>query len=201
MTSDRLIQTALVTGRIIHAGTGGAIRGRITITSPDGAVIANVRDDGSFAVSGKPAILFPNIAAAADTLTLVIRAESAQFRAGFAEQTVVANIPMNEKFLTPIVLPADVVFPADLAFIRGRVSSGADPFPDISGATVELVMGIPPYKSTLSLPDGTYAFDNVLITPPLEVRCTMMLYTTQTQALAVDYGIAVNEVNFRLKPA
>lgn len=197
-SSDIHIQKALVTGRILHKGTGTAINGTITMTSDEGSIVVNVRADGTFAVSGEPNLLFPKLATLNATFHLHIRAESAQFRAGHAEKTVIVALAAGEDFNPPVAI-GDVLFDADHVYIRGRVVSGAEPFPVVNGATVDLLAPIV-VATTVTAADGTYAFDNIVVLAPVSVRCSHGSYITQTRALGIDYGVPVNELSFRMHP-
>lgn len=199
MDADVIVQRALVTGSILHEGTGLPVQGAVAVTSPNGLVVCNLRSDGAFAVSGYPDRLFPELATRNYTLELLIRAESDQWRAGFFETTVNVAVGMGEDFDPPLTT-GTVLLAAEAVHIRGRVTSGADPYPAIAGATVELRENAVVVASTLTGADGRYAFNNVVVLAPVELRCVAATFVTQTKAIAVDYANDVNEHSFRMTP-
>ncbi|HVZ40983.1 MAG TPA: carboxypeptidase-like regulatory domain-containing protein [Candidatus Kapabacteria bacterium] len=199
MAAEAVQQRALAIGQILHQGTGLPVNGAITITSPEGIVVANVRSDGFFAVSGRPELLFPNLATMPATFDLEVHAESAQFRNGFFDTSVSIPLGAGEDF-DPPVSAGTILLTADPVYIRGRAVSAVDPHPAIAGATIDLLEGGFVTHTTATAADGTYSFDNVTVLAPVELRCTAGGFTTETRAVTVDYGIPVNEISFRMTP-
>ena len=199
MAGETIRQQAMVVGTILHGGTGLPVDGTITITSADGPILTHVRPNGDFAVSGRPWILFPDLATVNRTLHLTIRAESEQWKAGFFEKNVNVLLAAGEDFRPPV--SAGVInLNAEPVNIRGRVRSGVEPYPAVNAAVVELRSNAVVVANTATLPDGSYAFNLVNIVAPVDVRVSDGAFVTQIQALAVDYSLPVNEVNFRMTP-
>lgn len=200
MIRDIIEQIVMVTGRIIHQGTGNPIAGKIAITSSDGEIIQTLRSDGFFAISGKPGVLFQQLATMNYTLHLAIRATSSQYRAGVAEKLITVPINAGENFNPPLSV-GTILFAADTSYIRGRVTSGVDPHNPIAGATVKLIQSMVVTHSTTSDANGAFTFDMVPVAAPAELECSAATFVTQKRALIIDYGRPVHEEYFRLTPS
>jgi hypothetical protein len=198
MTPDIIEQVALVTGHIIHAGTGESIFGRVRITVREGRVVDKMLIDGTFVVSGRPEVLFPRLASQAYQLTLDIRADSPQYRQGFIEQSRTVAIPAGTSFDPPIPL-GTISLPADLVNIRGSVVEAQDPTTPIAAATVE-VQSSAGTRTITTGATGRYRLNDIIVTAPAQIRCSASGFTTQTRPLLVDFGRIINEEYFRLAP-
>ncbi len=189
----------MVTGRALHQGTGQPVRGTIAFSSPSGPIIANVRPDGSFAISGRPDLLFPDLATQNYAFQIELTATSTQFRAGSGTTGATVNLTAGEDFSPPLDA-GTLEFPADPVYIRGTVTNGAEPFGAIVGATVQLFQDGVLQDSAVTDADGAYAFDAVIVPAPAELVCSAATYTAQTRTLLLDYGLAVNQEFFRMTP-
>jgi hypothetical protein len=198
MNPDISEQVALITGRIIHESTGEAIIGHIWITAQEGPVVGTLVADG-FAVSGRPELLFPQLSSHNYQLTLIIRAESAQFRAGVVEQQLLVPIPLGTTFDPPIDVDV-IALPADPVNIRGRVVEAVNPETPISGAMVEVLHGGPAIPPSTTDPEGRYHFDNIIVLEPAELRCSATDFKTQQRLLLPDFRKLLHEEYFRLPP-
>ena len=152
----------------------------------------------SFFVCDAEALLFVNDNEP-EIFELNLIAESAQFRSGKGEATVMVNLAAGEDFDPPVDAGL-AELPADPVYIRGTVRSGVDPFPAIVGATVELFENGALLSSTATNAEGAYAFDNVVVLAPVELHCSAATFTPQVRAVQIDYGRPVNEEHFRLTP-
>lgn len=129
MTPDVIKQAALITGRIVHQGTGKPLVGRIRITAREVPLVDKVLEDGTFALSGDLELLFPKLATQDYQVNLTIRADSPQFRKGFVEHELpVVTIPMGSNFDPEPPIPPDplidmgtIALMADAINVRGRV--------------------------------------------------------------------------------
>lgn len=189
----------MVIGRAVHQGTGLAVHGTIVFSSPSGPIIASVRPDGSFAISGRPDLLFPNLATQNYAFEIELTASSAQFREGSSTISTTVNLTTGEDFSPPLDA-GTLEFPADPVYIRGTVTNGAEPFGAILGATVELYQNGALQDSAVTDAEGAYAFNAVVVPAPAELRCAAATYTSQTRTLLLDYGLAVNQEFFRMTP-
>lgn len=199
MTPDSIEQVALVTGRIIHSGTGEAITGSISITAKEGEVAYTSLTDGTFAVSGRPDVLFPQLSQHAYQLNLEIHADSAQFIQGKVNKSLTVTIPKGLSFDLPINVGV-VLLAADPATIRGRVVKAKDPATSLGGALLEVLQSSIVTNSTMTSADGRYRFDAITVLAPAEIRCSLAGYKTQKRTLLIDFGKSVNEEYFRLAP-
>ena len=208
MALDVLEQVALVTGRILHIGTGEPVVGRIRITADEGLIIDKVFADGTFVLSGYIDQLFPKLDEQDYLLTLTIRAESAQFWEGYAEVQQIVTINSNETFEEP--LPIDpggnpIYFPESLpdpvdpdepdplnmrVNIRGRVVEAANPEAPIVNATVEVLDGLDVPRSTITNGEGRYRLirlngtsQGITVIAPAEIRCSATGFWRATPSL------------------
>src|SRR5262249_62086059 len=119
---DVLEDFAIVTAKIVFAGTAGPIDGVVRVTAAEAPTLAlNVLDDGRFALSGRPDLYFPKLSTQPYTLHLLISARSRQFRSGSAQENLVATLPAGTVFPPPVDAGA-VTFPADPISILGQVT-------------------------------------------------------------------------------
>ncbi|MGH7491704.1 MAG: MSCRAMM family protein [bacterium] len=212
MAADIIEQVALVTGHILHEGTGEPIFGSVRIVERQvkdedklGTVADKLLDDeeGTFVVSGEPMALFPNLALQAYTLNLEIRARSPQFRQGMIIRPLLVPISRGETFEPPI--DVGVIFLlADSVNIRGRVLNAQNPENAIADAGVEILQNGAVTDATTTGNDGRYRFDGLVVqTPvaePAQIRCSKTDFRIQARMLLIDFGKLVNEENFRLPP-
>jgi hypothetical protein len=201
MLTDVIEQVALVTGRVLHEGSGLPVVGSVTVTALEGSVYSRVFKDGVFVVSGKVEQLFPALATQPYNLTLLIRANSAQFIAGFAEITQTVAITQNESFDGPLPLPlpdGTLYFPAGLINIRGGVAEAGQLENPISSATIEILQGGANIASTATDVEGRYRLNSVTLTAPSEIRCSVPGFTTQTRPLLVDFSQSNHREDFQL---
>ena len=194
---DIIEQVLLVIGRVLHQGTGDPIVGRVRFSVVEGTVAGKVLEDGRFAVSGRPELLFPNLAGQA--LRLTIRADSPQWRRGSAQQTVTVPVPVGATFDPPIDVGTQFL-PADPVSLRGRVVEARNPDVAISGATVDVLQAGVVTDTTLTATDGRFRFDDIPVSAPAELRCARSGFVTVTRPLLIDFGLIVNDVNVRLAP-
>ena len=208
MLANIIEQVALVTGKILHGGTGLPVAGQVTVTALEGVVYSRVFKDGVFVVSGKLAQLFPLLSAQPYNLTLQIRADSPQFSAGYAEQVQSITIPQAFSFEAPISLPvtdSTLYFPADPVNIRGGVVEAAQPENPIPTATVEVLQAGAVIATTATNSgdryidsEGRYRLNNVVLTAPSVIRCRALGFTDIERSLLVDFSRFINREDFRL---
>ncbi len=206
MPADIIEGVALVTGRLIHEGTGKAVVGRVRIAEPKeiaaraGLLTDKMLADGTFVVSGRVESLFPKLNSQKYRLKLIIRADSRQFRKGFAEHTLMVEIPKDATFDPPIDVGA-ISLPADPVNIRGRVVQARNPEKPIPGATVGVLhsgpQALPPVNTDAN---GRYRILNVTVLAPTKIRCSAPGFKTQERALLIDFSRLINEEHFRLAP-
>jgi hypothetical protein len=138
MIADVSKQVALITGRVLHQGTGEPILGRIHITAREGDVVDKVLEDGTFVISGQLERLFPELSLHDYTLNMTIRAESPQFRtlpaefpqssSGVVQYSHQVNIPQGANFdPEPPTAPDPLI---NLGTIRLPVDPQDDPTAD-----------------------------------------------------------------------
>lgn len=201
MVTDVIEQVALVTGRVLYEGAGLPIAGSVVVTASEWSVYSRVFKDGRFVISGKVERLFPDLATQPYNLTLLIRANSPQFIAGFAESTQTVVVPQNESFNSPLPLPlpdGTLMFPADPINIRGGVAEAGRPENPISGATIEILQGGGTIASASTDGEGRYRLNGVMLTAPSEIRCSAPDITTQTRLLRVDFSQFNHREDFQL---
>lgn len=200
MTIDVIEQVALITGRVIHAGTGRAVVGRVWITAREVSIIDKLLPDGTFVVSGQPSYLFPSLSSQPFDLNLTIHVDSPQYRQRAVEQSIPAlTIPAGTTF-EPLLDVGTIELPADPVNIRGRVTDATDPTVGIAGATVDVSRGGVVTNTTTTSADGRYRFDEIAVRAPAELRCAAAGFVTETRPLLPDFGRLVNEEYFRLAP-
>jgi hypothetical protein len=207
MTPDVITQAAFARGRILHGGTGEPIAGDIDIAALEGPVVGRVLADGTFVLSGYLPFLFPLLATQAYTLNLRIRVTSPQLRAGAVTLPLILNVPAGPSFdpdppAAPralIQIPT-ILLTADPLSIRGRVVEAEDPTAPIQNATVEVLHAGPAVAPVVTGADGRYRFDGVTLVAPVQVRASHANFLTVTRAMRPEYGLLVNEENFRLPP-
>lgn len=207
MTPDVITQTAFARGRILHGGTGEPVAGDIDFTAHEGPVVSRVLADGTFVLSGYLGFLFPLLATQAYTLNLTVRVTSPQLSAGAVALPLVLNVPAGPSFdpdppAAPralIQIPT-ILLTADPLTIRGRVVEAEDPTAPIQNATVEVLHAGAAVVPEQTDADGRYRFDGAVLVAPVEVRASHANFLTVTRAMRPEYGLLVNEENFRLPP-
>jgi hypothetical protein len=199
ITPDVIEQVALVTGRILHEGTGKAVFGHIHITAQEGLVTDKLLTDGTFVVSSRPELLFPNLGSQNYQLNLTIRADSPQYRASSFQRQLSVAIPMGSTFDIPIDV-GTILLPADPVNIRGRVVEAANPDTPILNATVQVLQGAAVTNWTTTNNDGRYRFENITVLAAAEIQCSKANFKTQKRTLLIDFGKLINEEYFRLGP-
>ena len=190
---------AVVTAKVVFAGTGSAIDGVVTVTVPEASLALNMLDDGTFALSGRPDIWFPKLSTQAYQLHLQLVATSPQFRSGAAQENVLATLPAGTVFPPPVDLGV-VTFPADPISIWGQVTKAKDPTVAIAGATVTVLDAGPPHPPATSDAQGRFQLNGLQIVAPAQIQCSAAGFTTQTRTLLPDFSLPVNEAYFRLAP-
>ncbi|MBW4518177.1 MAG: hypothetical protein KME16_00395 [Scytolyngbya sp. HA4215-MV1] len=219
---DVIEQVALVTGKILHEGTGQPVIGTVQITVQELPVIDQIWSDGTFILSGRPALLFPELALKDYQLHLNIRTTSLQFRQGFAEKTLIVTIPKGWNFEQPVskALPIStstilVLFPAEPVFIRGYVFDVDNPGVGIANATVKIQQGMTTFI-TLTSADierkGKYSFQDpsdptkpqaftITATSPATISCSATGFKpSPNRPLAIDFERSLHEEYFSLIP-
>jgi hypothetical protein len=220
---DVIEQVALVTGKVLHEGTGQPVIGTLQITTEETLVVYKVLADGTFVLSGRPEELFPDLALRDYQLSLVITAISSQFRQGLVERSLTVTIPQGWSFDQPIskVTPAAtspilVLLPAEPVVIRGYVFDADNPGVGIPNATVTIHQGVNSF-TTLTSADveqlGKYSFQDVsdptqpqaftiTATNSATISCAATGFTTVTdRPLLIDFGRSLHEEYFYLIPA
>lgn len=202
MIPDVIEQVVLVTGRILHAGTKQLIAGVVQIKpqvkAQEGWVISKLLSNGTFAVSGKPEVLFPNLGTRGYTLNLKIRVKSSQFRQDIVELPLPVFINPGVNFDTPINV-GDVYLPANPITIRGRVVTAKAPDVSIANATIE-VISANSLGTILTTTDisGRYSLTEVTVLAPAKILCSAAGFKTQQRILLLDFSKVINEESFRL---
>lgn len=220
---DVIEQVALVMGKILHEGTGQPVIGTVQITVQEPPVIDKILSDGTFVLSGRPELLFPELALKAYQLQLNIRATSLQFRQGFAEKTLTVTIPKGWNFeqLVSKVLPTSsstilVLLPSEPVFIRGYVFDVDNPGVGIPNATVKIEQGVNTF-TTLTSADvehkGKYSFQDpgdpikpqaftIIATSPATISCSATGFKPSlNRLLAIDFERSLHEEYFHLVPS
>lgn len=200
MSETFLTQVAFVTGRVLHEGTGRPVDGELSITADEGYVVGKYFADGRFVVSGYSR--FPQA-------TLRLRVTSAQYRAGFFEQTVLAAIPPGADFdppppasPDPLVDLGTILLPADPVNLRGRVVLAADPSVPVDGAELTVTHAGPvAVAPALTDADGYFRFDEIAVRAPAQIQCAKAGFDAVTRTLLLDFGRLINEEYFRLRPS
>lgn len=219
MIPDVITQVAFATGRILHKGTGRPLDGEINITAREGPLASKILPDGTFALSGAPEILFPELSAQGYVLHLNIRAKSAQYRDGFIDLPFSLSVAQNSAFDPPppaaptaLVDAGTIFLPADPVNVRGVVVEAANPSNPIPSAQVKITHGDAPLTASTDS-QGRYRLDGVQVTAPSQlvngvtvtslpqVECSKANFKTETRNLMLDYGKLVQEENFRLPPS
>jgi hypothetical protein len=198
---DVIEQVALVSGRIVHRGTGRAIDGSVTIEAAEGPVILKLLEDGTFALSADPHAFLPQIAANIVPLTLTIRAQSPEFATGVVtEEVPVTAVPPFPAQQLTWKFPLDpAAAAANLALaIRGSVIDTGDPPVVIAGAGVEVLHTGAAIAPAVTGVDGRFSFDGVVIEMPARIRVTAAGFTVQTRELWIDFSRGMHEEHFRL---
>jgi hypothetical protein len=181
--------------------------GDIDFTAREGPVVSRVLADGTFVLSGYLDFLFPQLATQAYTLNLRVRVTSPQLRAGAVTLPRVLNVPAGLSFdpdppnapRALIQIPT-ILLAADPLTIRGRVVEAEDPTAPIQNASVEVLHAGPAIAAEPTGADGRYRFDDVVLVAPVQVRASHANFLTVTRAMRPEYGLLVNEENFRLPP-
>jgi Carboxypeptidase regulatory-like domain len=207
MTRDVIKQAAFARGRVLHGGTGEPVAGDIEIVAREGPVVTKFLPSGEFVLSGHLGFLFPDLAATAYKLNLTMTVTSEQFSAGRLTRALVLNVPAGASFdpdpptaARPLIQIPTVNLPADPITIRGRVVKAEDPTAAIAGATVTLThagAAIPPAATGA---DGRYSFDGVTLVAPVVIQAAKAGFVTISRGIRPEYGLLVNEENFRLSP-
>lgn len=207
MTPDVIEQVAFVSGVVLHGGTGRPLSGSVVITADRGPMAMKYLDDGTFALSGRREVVFPDLATTPYTLQLKVVAKSPEWRTGGLELALApVAVPAGHDFAAPAGLltvapspatapPATVLLPADPVSIRGRVTrSGAV----IVGATVTILpSGGPAIPPVLTNANGDYAFPGLIIPPGSSISCTFGA-TVVNRLLLIDYTLSEVREDFRL---
>jgi hypothetical protein len=211
MTIDVIEQVVLVSGRIVHRGTGKPIDGIVTIAASQGPVITKLLDNGTFAVSADPNLFAKQIAAGSVPLSLIIHARSPQFTTGAVTEKVdVTAMPPFDVPEAAWKLPIDPTSAAaNLArSIRGAVI-GADPAvppapnvdapPPVAGAKVTIAHAGAAIAPTTTDSDGRFAFEGVVVEAPATITVTKHPpFTPLTRQLLIDFTRGVHEEHLRL---
>ncbi len=205
MTWEVLEQVALVTGKILHQGTGKPVFGNVRITTEVGAVVDKLLKDGTFVISGRPDLLFPRLSSQSYQLNLKIRAESPQFRQGFVETDLTVTIPSGWTFEQPVSSAETVFLNADPVNIGGYVFDAINANNGIANATITVLQEGRVPDSTLRSADrgelGRYRFNEITVLAPAQIRCVATDFQTQTRNLLIDFGKLLNQENFYLVPS
>jgi len=217
---DVIEQVALVTGRILHEGTGKPVIGTIQITTKEFPIIEKVLNDGTFVLSGRPELLFSELALKDYPVHLTIRATSSQFGQGVVERSLTVTIPKGWSFEQPISkeLPTStsailVLLPAEPVFIRGYVFDVDDPGVGIANVTVKIQQGVKTFTA-LTIADfknnGKYSFQDtgdptklqaftITTTNPATISCSATNFKSiPNRPLVIDFERSLHEEFFHL---
>ncbi|MEH2048233.1 carboxypeptidase-like regulatory domain-containing protein [Nostoc sp.] len=217
---DMIEQIALVTGKILHEGTGKPVNGTVKITVQESPVIDKSLSDGTFVLSGRPELLFPELSLKDYQLHLNIKAISPQFGQGLAEKSLTVTIPKGWNFEQPISqeLPTStstilVLLSAEPVFIRGYVFDIDNPGMGIPNATVKIQQGSNTF-TTLTSADvkskGRYSFPDtgdptklqaftITATNPATISCSATGFKSiLDRPLAIDFERSLHEEYFYL---
>lgn len=204
MILEFLEQVALVTGKILHQGTGKPVFGKVRITTQFGEVVDKLLKDGRFVISGRPELLFPMLSSQSYQIHLQIRADSPQFRQGFIETNLTVTIPSGWTFDRPVFQADTILLSADPVNIGGYVFDAVNPNTKIPNATIEILQDEIVTHSKLTSADlneaGRYRFNNILVLAPVQIRCLATNFQSQTRNLLIDFSKSLNQENFYLVP-
>lgn len=203
MSRDVIEQVALVSGRILHRGTGLPIDGSVKIDAAEGSVRLKVLPDGTFALSADPHAFLAQIEANSIPLTLTLRAQSRAFTQGVVTETIALTAvpPFPDKQAGWKIPSGAAAIAANLArTIRGRVIAAKDPSPAIAGASVEIVHAGDPIAPAATDADGRFSFEGVVVEAPAEIHVSIVGFATQTRKLWIDFTLGSHEEYFRLMP-
>ncbi|MEH1867432.1 MAG: hypothetical protein V7K69_20815 [Nostoc sp.] len=220
---DVIEQIALLTGKILYEGTGKPVIGTVKITVQESLVIDKSLSDGTFVLSGRPELLFPELALKNYQLHLSIRATSPQFQQGLAEKSLTVTIPKGWNFEQPISkeLPTStstilVLLPAEPVFIRGYVFDVDNPGMGIPNATVKIQQGSNTFTTLTSTNverKGRYSFQDtsdptklqafiITATNPATISCSATGFKSiLDRPLAIDFERSMHEEYFYLLPS
>ena len=202
MSNDVIEQVAMVSGRIVHRGTGRPIEGSVRVEAAEGPVIFKLLEDGTFALSADPHSFQKQIDVDGSvSLSLTIRARSAEFTTGSVTEAVAVTAPVaafpakQDVWKLPMTGAA-----ANLArTIRGSVIEAKDPGKPVENATIEIVhAGTTAIATANTGADGRFSFDNVIVEAPAEIRATKLHFKTQTRQLWIDFTLGMHEEHFRM---
>lgn len=201
MSVDVIEQVALVTGKLLHRGSGRPIHGAVRFTAVEGPVYGKVLDDGTFAVTGHSPLLMRG-PGPLYTLNLKIRVISTELtERDVTEELKVANLlPATMQDIGTLAFPMSAPnIDANIArTIRGSVVDAVDPNPPVAGATIEIKDSAPSTFSTLTDAQGRFSFDDLVVTGPATIECTAPPFKPQKRDLLIDFHFAMHEVRFRL---
>lgn len=201
MIPDVIEQVALVRGRILHQGTQQPIIGVVEIKpqseAQKGWITSRLFPDGTFAVSGRPKVLFPQDDRGY-TLNLIIQVKSPQFHQDKVELPLSVLVNPGMTFDNPINVNG-IYIPADPVTIRGRVVEAKDPEKPISNATIEVISGTPPDTISIATDvNGRYSLTGVKVLAPAEIHCSKPGFKTEKRILLLDFSKVINEESFQL---
>jgi hypothetical protein len=201
MSNDVIEQVAMVSGRIVHRGTGRPIDGSVRIEAAEGPVIFKLLEDGTFALSADPHSFQKQIDTGSLSLSLTIRARSAEFTTGAVTDTVAVTVAMADfpKDQGVWKLPRTAAgAAANLArTIRGGVIDVKNPEIRVENATIEILHGGGTITTNID-GEGRFSFDNVVVEAPADIRATATSFKTQTRQLWIDFTLGMHEEHFRM---
>lgn len=197
---DAIEQVALVTGRLLHRGSGRPIDGSVRFDAVEGRVYGRVLEDGTFVVTGHPPLLMRG--PAPWKLRLRIRVQSSEL----TTRVVTEELTVNNVTPGAMVNVGTLSFPmtasavkANIArTIRGVVVEDKDPHPVVAGAQIEISDSVPSSVNTVTDAHGRFSFDDLIVAGPATIKCTAPPFKTQTRQLLIDFHFAMHEVHFRL---
>jgi hypothetical protein len=201
MSNDVIEQIALVSGRIVHRGTGRPIDGSVRIDAAEGPVIFKLLEDGTFALSANPHSFQKQIAGGSVKLSLTIRARSAEFTTGFVTESVAVTVPVaafpKDQGVWKLPLVAGAA--ANLArTIRGIVTEAKNPETPVANATIEILHTGGAIAPASTGADGRFSFGEVVVEAPADIRATTFGFKTQTRQLWIDFTLGMHEEHFRM---
>jgi hypothetical protein len=203
VTHDVIEQVALVSGRILHRGTGLPIEGAVSIDAAEGPVRLKVLTDGRFALSADPHAFLAQLAANSIPLTLTLRAQSRTFTQGVVTETIALTaVPPfpDEQADWKIPSGANAIAANLKRTIRGRVIEAEDPAPAIAGAGVGILHAGKTIAPVATDADGRFSFDDVVVEGPAEIRVEKADFVIQKRQLWIDFTLGSHEEHFRLMP-
>lgn len=196
MTADVVEQVAMVTGKLLHLGTGRRFEGSVRFELNGSPIDGRVLDDGTFAVIGRPET---RVHPAAANLKLKMRVASSELTMGRLEHELTVAVGAWPVDVGTLALPVADVTKQVGRTVRGLVTKLKYPQTPISGATVEIVdAAATVIDSHMTGADGRFGFDDIVVPADSTIRCKAAGFDDQTRPLSIDFHLSMHEERFRL---